>query len=145
MMKEVVVAGSLGDVRAQLKEDMGKVSQEEGTTGAKALRLEAPWLFLKKVQASETGWWVRVQMFCLPSNPQPWLPWWFSGKESACQCRRLRFNPWLGKIPWRRKWQLTPVFLPGESHRQKSLMGYNSCGSKELDTTHQVNNHHNSP
>ena len=42
MMKEVVVAGSLGDVRAQLKEDMGKVSQEEGTTGAKALRLEAP-------------------------------------------------------------------------------------------------------
>lgn len=42
MMKEVAVAGPLGDVRAQLKKDMGKVSQEEGTTSAKALRLEAP-------------------------------------------------------------------------------------------------------
>ena len=37
-------------------------------------------------------------------------------KESACHCRRLRFNPWVRKIPWRRKWQPTPLFLPGESH-----------------------------
>ena len=43
------------------------------------------------------------------------LPRWLSGKESACQSRRLEFNPWVGKIPWRRKWQPTPVFLPGES------------------------------
>ena len=46
------------------------------------------------------------------------LPRWRSGKESACQhrrCRRPWFDPWLGKIPWRRKWQPTPVFLPGES------------------------------
>ena len=33
------------------------------------------------------------------------FPWWLSGKESPCQCRRLRFDPWIGKIPWRRKWQ----------------------------------------
>ena len=42
------------------------------------------------------------------------LPWWLSGKESACQCRRCRrhgFDPWVEKIPWRRKWQPTPVFL----------------------------------
>ena len=39
------------------------------------------------------------------------LPWWLSGKESACQCRRRRFDPWVGKIPWRRKWQPTPVFF----------------------------------
>ena len=42
------------------------------------------------------------------------------GKESACQCRRWKrcgFDPWVGKIPWRRKWQPTPVFLPGKSHR----------------------------
>ena len=38
-------------------------------------------------------------------------PWWLSGKESMCQGRRLRFNPWVGKIPWKRKWQPTPVFL----------------------------------
>ena len=39
------------------------------------------------------------------------LPRWLSGKEFACHCRRRGFNPWVGKIPWRRKWQLTPVFL----------------------------------
>ena len=43
------------------------------------------------------------------------LPRWLSGKEPACQHRRLRFHPWVGKIPWRRKWQPTAVFLPGES------------------------------
>ena len=59
-------------------------------------------------------------------------------KESACQCRRSkrhRFNPWLGKIPWSRKWQPTPVFLPGKFHGQRSLVGYNLRGCKELDTT----------
>ena len=51
-----------------------------------------------------------------------------SGKESACQCRRHKrcgFSPWVGKIPWWRAWQLTPVFLPGESQGQSSLPGYN--------------------
>ena len=49
------------------------------------------------------------------------LPWWLSGKESTCQCRRYGLDPWVGKIPWRRKWQLTPVFLPGESHGRRSM------------------------
>ena len=57
-----------------------------------------------------------------------------SGKESACQCsrcKRCRFDPWVGKIHWRRKWQPTPVFLPGESHGQRSLAGYGqSMGSQ---------------
>ena len=44
------------------------------------------------------------------------LPRWLSGKEHACQCRRRDFNPWVRKIPWRRKWQPTAAFLPGESH-----------------------------
>ena len=44
------------------------------------------------------------------------------GKESKCQCRRCRFDPWVGKIPWRRERQPTPVFLPGESHEQRSLV-----------------------
>ena len=59
------------------------------------------------------------------------------GKEPTCQCwrhKRHRFSPWIGKIPWRKPWKLTPVFLPGESHRQ-SLAGYHPWGCKELDTT----------
>ena len=48
----------------------------------------------------------------------------YCGKESDCQCRRCEFNPWVGKIPWRKKWQPTPVFLPGKSHGQRSLAGY---------------------
>jgi len=63
------------------------------------------------------------------------LPRWLSGKESACQCRRCCFDPWVGKIPWRRKWQPTPVFLLGESHRQRSLVGNGPWGQRQLDTT----------
>ena len=55
------------------------------------------------------------------------LPWWLNGKESICQCKRYRFDPWVRKIPWRKKWQPTPVFLPGKSHGQRSLDG--SMGS----------------
>ena len=57
-----------------------------------------------------------------------WLPRWLSGKEFTRQGsghRRLRFHPWIGKIPWRRKWQRTPVFLPKICHGQRSLAGYN--------------------
>ena len=52
------------------------------------------------------------------------FPWWLSGKESACQCRRCGFDPWIWKILWRRKWQPAPVFLPGKSHGQRSLAGW---------------------
>ena len=61
-----------------------------------------------------------------------------SGKELSCQCRRHKrhgFNPWVGKIPWRRAWQLTPVFLSGESHRQRSPEDCSPQGHKESDTT----------
>ena len=69
-----------------------------------------------------------------------WLgfPGGISGKESICQCRRhkrCRFNTWVRKIPWRRKWQPTPVFLPGESHGQRSLAGYSPWVHKESDMT----------
>ena len=63
---------------------------------------------------------------------------WRSGKESTCQCRRhrrRRFSPWVEKIPWSRKWQPTPVFLPGKLHGQRSLVGYSPWGRKESDTT----------
>ena len=61
-----------------------------------------------------------------------------SGNEFICQCRRHRrggFHPRIGKFPWRREWQPTPVFLPGKSHGQRSLAGYNPWGRKELDMT----------
>ena len=51
------------------------------------------------------------------------------------QCRKPRFDPWLGKIPERRKWQPTPVFLPGEFQGQKSLMGYSPRNRKVSDMT----------
>ena len=59
------------------------------------------------------------------------LPRWLSGKEAACHL-------WDGTIPWGRKWQPTPVFLPGESHGQRSLDGYSPWGRKELATTEQL-------
>ena len=69
------------------------------------------------------------------------LPMWLSGKESACPCRRCKrcwFHPWVGKNPWSRKWQPSPVFLPGKFHRQRSLVGYSPWGSKELDTLEKL-------
>ena len=66
---------------------------------------------------------------------------WHGGKESACQCRRPRihgFNPWVGKIPWKRKWQATPVFLPEKSHGQRSLWATVLGFANELDTTEQL-------
>ena len=59
-------------------------------------------------------------------------------KEPTCQCRRCEscsFDPWVKKISWRRAWQPTPVFLPGESRGQRSLEGYILQGHKESDTT----------
>ena len=65
-------------------------------------------------------------------------------KESSCQwkrCKRHPFDPWVGKIPWRKKWQPTPVFLPGKSHGQKRLAGCSPWGCKESDTTEMSNAH----
>ena len=52
------------------------------------------------------------------------LPTYLNGKESVCHCGRCRFHPWVRKIPWRRKWQPTPGFLPGKYHGQRSLVGH---------------------
>ena len=66
------------------------------------------------------------------------------GEESTWQCRRCktcRFDLWVRKIPWSRKWQLIPVFLPGKFHGQRSLAGYCPWGYKELDMTEILNMH----
>ena len=63
------------------------------------------------------------------------LPWLLRWQSVCLWCGRPGFDPWVGKIPWRRKWQPTPVFLPGKSHGWRSLAGYSSWGHKESDTT----------
>ena len=73
--------------------------------------LELPWIFVFSY-----SWWLRWQRICR-------------------QCKKPGFDPWVGKTPWRKAWQLIPVFLPGESHGQRSLVGYSPWGCKELDTT----------
>ena len=72
------------------------------------------------------------------------LPSWCRGKESACPYRRpwrCGFDPWVGNIPWWRKWQPTPIFLPGKSHGQRSLAGCSPRGCKESDTTEHTQQH----
>ena len=70
---------------------------------------------------------------CFPGGP--------SGKESACQYRKPKkhgLDPWVGKILWRRKWQPTPVFLPGKYHGQRSLEGYTPWAHRDWDMTKQL-------
>ena len=83
------------------------------------------------------------------SSPQklPFLSRWCRGKESAYQCRRHKrcgFDPWVRKIPWRRKGQPTPVYFPGKSHGQRSLSGCSPWSCKESDMTEHTHTHTNS-
>ena len=74
--------------------------------------------------------------------------WFFSdgsaGKEPLCQCRRCKrhkFDPWVRMMPWGKKQQPTPVFLPGKFHGQRSLLGYSPWGREESDTTERLHFH----
>ena len=111
------------------------------------------WVYVSGFESLVFLWvWISHPFFGL--FPRIWVLWsvceyasqGFLGgpavEESACQCRRCGFDPWVGKIPWRRKWQPTPVFLPGKSHGQRSLAGYSPWGCKRvrhnLATKHQM-------
>ena len=60
-------------------------------------------------------------------------PWQFGSKSIPClQCRRPGFSPWVGKLSWRRKWQPTPIFLPGKSHGRRNLVRLQSMGSQRV-------------
>ena len=92
------------------------------------------------LQTMGSHWKVWSGREILPSslyfkNVTAGLPWWLSDKESTCQCRRHGFDPWVVNIPWWRKWQHTPVFLPRKSHGQRSLGGHSSWDHKDLDMT----------
>ena len=94
------------------------------------------------------AWWAAVSRV---AQSQTWLKWlsssssrWLSGKIIHLPMQETqetrRFDLWVRKISWRRKWQLTPVFLPGKSSRQRTLVGYSPRGRKESDLTYyQIN------
>ena len=82
----------------------------------------------------------RCQRSTLDNGHDPITKWMHGshGKESASNADVInadqpRFNLWVRKMPWSRKWQPTPVFLPGEFHRQRSLAGYSPWGHRESD------------
>ena len=78
----------------------------------------------------------RLKQLNSSSSKHSELPRWLSGKEFTCQWERYRrhwFDPWVGKIPWRKKWQPAPVFLPGKSHGQRRLAGYSLWCCEESD------------
>ena len=90
------------------------------TSPARSLLLTMPFTVLLKD--------LTLQPSAVHDGDTSWgFPGGASGKEPTCQCRRHRrqgFDPWVRKIPWRRAWQPTPAFLPGESHGQRSLASY---------------------
>ena len=71
---------------------------------------------------------------CIPSGASL-MAQWVKNPPAMQETQEIWFNPWVGKIPWRRKWQPTPVFLPGKFHGQRSLVGYSSWGHEESDKT----------
>ena len=82
-----------------------------------------------------------VSQMKIQSSKGLWgFPRSFSDEESACQCRSCRFDPRVRKIPWRRKWQPTPVVLLGESHGQRSWWAIAHGVTKELGTTEWLKN-----
>ena len=93
-------------------------------------------------------WWIAlIDFWILNQSGIPLINLnllWCSGsdgKVSCLQCGRPRSSPWVGKISWRRKWQPTPVFLPGKSHGRRSVVGYSPWCRKESDTTERLHFH----
>ena len=86
-------------------------------------------IFLKTAGAQVGACWLPV--LC-PTLPALGLTWWLRYRP---QCGSCGFDPWVRKIPLRRKWQATPVLLPGKFHGWRSLVGYSPWGRKESDTT----------
>ena len=118
------------DTASGCQEGQGTRSGTRPGTGQSLAKDPAP-----SLKEKSQGWlWVLHRTLVKCSHPRllRWLPWWLSGEESTCQCRGPRFYPWVGKVPWRRKWQPTPVFLPGKSHGQRSLVGYSPWGRKRV-------------
>ena len=80
-----------------------------------------------QLSQQESPFWFLVTVFSIGLG----LPRWLRQERICLQCGRPEFDPWIGKISWRRTWQPTPIFLPGESHEQRILAGYGPWGCRE--------------
>ena len=127
-MRQVLGPGALGRPRG-----IGYRGRWEGGSGW-GIHVN-PWLIRVNVWQKPLQYCKVISLQLIKINAKK--------KKRICpQCRRPRFNSWVGKIPWRREWPLTPVSLLGESHGQRSLAGYSPWGCKELDMTDQLSHSH---
>ena len=115
---------------------MGKTARSSQTRGK-----------VSQVGITERWWSGGLQLSICLGNLEEHLgllglPWWLRGKESTCQCRRCEFDPWVGKMPWKRKWQPTPIVLPEKFHGQRSPVGFSpwSCKGVGYDLVANNNN-----
>ena len=97
-----------------------------------------PDLFPTCHQKVKRGGFLEVTFHFSTRLPKHNFPGGSDGKASCLQCGRPGFDPWVGKILWRRKWQPTPVLLPGKSHGWKSMVGYSPWRCKEQDTIERL-------
>ena len=90
--------------------------------------------YIKYISTVQTPQFSALNLQNTAGNFHSGLLWWLSSKEPSYKYRIFGLNPWVRKVPWRRKWQPTPVFLPEKSHRQRSQVGYSPCGPKDSVT-----------
>ena len=131
--RHIVKSGVQGSRVGRLAGERRVVGRALGR-GRETERCDLPWKHIYDTHKKRQG-----TKHCVEYDPGFWmstilkgLPSWLSGKRLACQCRRPGFDPWVRKIPCRRNWQPTPVFLPGKSHSQRSLVGYNPRDCKRV-------------
>ena len=111
-LEKTLMLGKIEGRRRMGRQRMGRLG---GITSSMGMSLNK----LRKMVKDEEAWCAAVHVVT-----KSWTAsWWLSWLRVCLQCRRPGLNPWVGKTPWRRKWQPTPVFLPGEFHEQRSLVG----------------------
>ena len=134
-LQRVQVQSLVGEQRSHMLQGAVKKTSNFSLPSRKVFRISANYLKYKNTYIR--FFLIRVNIQRASNYPLNGA----SGKESTCQCRRQRFDPWVGKISQSRKWQPTPVFLPGKFHGQRGLAGYSPWGHKESDMTGHIHTH----
>ena len=138
------------DKKKVLKATKVKIKKKTRDTQTEKRQSDSRFPVRKNATGKTVQWYVQstevrnkpTYLECYPQRKSVWKiiktkiffpPWWLKLK-----CRRPGFNPWVGKIPWKRKWQPTSVLLPGELHGKSGLAGSCPWGHKGSDTTDQL-------